>query len=127
MLNYFFGEVSAGVPSAAYDDAQQPLDLHQLLVPHPAATFFIRVEGNSMRDAQIQSGDLLIVDRSLTPQDGRVVVALIQGEFTVKRLKKIKDRLYLEPANKRYRAIDVTDMEDFQIWGVVTYVIHRTG
>jgi len=89
LIPYFEGGVSAGVPSAAYDECEQPLDLNELLIKNPISTFFVRVEGDSMQGAGIQSGDLLIVDRSLPIEDGKVVVAVLQGEFTVKRLKKM--------------------------------------
>ncbi|MCP5470244.1 MAG: translesion error-prone DNA polymerase V autoproteolytic subunit [Chlamydiales bacterium] len=119
------GNLAAGFPSSADDFAQHPLDLHELLVDHPAATFFVRVEGDSMVEAKIESGDILIVDRALTPAHGKVVVALVGGEFTVKRLEQRGGRTHLVAANRRYSPIDVTDDEEFQVWGVVTYVIHR--
>ena len=119
------GTLAAGFPSSADDFEQRPLDLHELLVEHPAATFFVKVEGDSMIDAQIESGDILIVDRSITAQIGKIVVALVNGAFTVKRLIKKGDKIFLYAANSRYQPIDVTDDEDFLVWGVVTYVIHR--
>ncbi|NBW99574.1 peptidase S24/S26A/S26B, partial [bacterium] len=115
-----------GFPSIADDFGERALDLHDLLVEHPSATFFVRVEGDSMIDAKIESGDILIVDRSLTARSGRVVVALVSGAFTVKRLIQENGRTLLHAANKRFAPIDVTNDEDFQIWGVVTYVIHKS-
>jgi len=120
------GTLSAGFPSIADDFGERALDLHDLLVEHPSATFFVRVEGDSMIDAKIESGDILIVDRSLTARSGRVVVALVSGAFTVKRLIQENGRTLLHAANKRFAPIDVTNDEDFQIWGVVTYVIHKS-
>ncbi len=116
----------AGFPSPADDYLEQGLDLHELLVEHPAATFFVRVEGDSMIRAGMHSGDILIVDRSLRPQSGKIVVALLNGEFTVKRLKIEGKKVSLLPENPRYQPIEVSEEADFQVWGIVTYVIHRT-
>ena len=126
-LPYFDVGVAAGFPSPAEDYAEHPLDLHELLIEHPAATFFVRVQGDSMKGAGMQSGDILIVDRSLTAQSGKIVVALIDGEFTVKRLKIEEEKIFLIPENPRYPSIEVAAESDFQVWGVVTYVIHRAG
>lgn len=123
---FFETGVAAGFPSPADDYAECSLDLQALLVKHPAATFFVRVEGDSMKDAGMQTGDILVVDRALTPQSGKIVVALIDGEFTVKRFKITGEKIYLAPENPRYPSIEVTERSDFQIWGVVTYVIHRS-
>jgi DNA polymerase V len=125
-LPFFDVGLAAGFPSPAEDYVERPLDLHELLVEHPAATFFVRVEGDSMKGAGMQSGDILIVDRSLAPQSGKIVVALLNGEFTVKRLKIECQKIYLIPENPLYPAIEATAEMDFQVWGVVTYVIHRT-
>lgn len=122
---FFEGGLAAGFPSPADDYLERSLDLHELLVEHPAATFFVRVEGESMKGAGMQSGDILVVDRSLTPQNGKIVVALIHGEFTVKRLKIEGEKIYLTPENPRYPTIEVPPESDFQIWGVVTYTISR--
>ena len=96
-LPFFETGLSAGFPSPAEDYFEQALDLHELLIDHPAATFFVRVEGDSMRDAHIYSGDILIVDRSLTAQNGKIVVALLNGSFTVKRLKIKGKKIFLIP------------------------------
>ena len=124
-LPFFEGGVAAGFPSPADDYLERKIDLHELLVEHPAATFFVRVEGDSMTGAGMQSGDILIVDRSLKPESGKIVVALLNGEFTVKRLHKKGGKLYLLPENPSYAPIEVTEESDFQVWGVVTYVVHR--
>lgn len=121
-----FGLV-AGFPSSTDDHVEYPLDLHELLVQHPAATFFVRVQGDSMKDAGMQSGDILVVDRALNPQTGKIVVALYNGSFTVKRLKMEKEKIYLIAENPLYPMIEISTESDFQIWGVVTYVIHRTS
>ncbi len=116
--------ISAGFPSPADDYIDRRLDLNEYLVKHPAATFFVRVAGNSMIGAGIHDGDILIVDRALEPADGRVVVAVISGELTVKRIRRRNDRLYLVPENPDFEPIEVSGDTDFQVWGVVTNVIH---
>lgn len=122
----FTSSVSAGFPSPADDYVEKNLDLNDMMVSHPAATFYVRVEGDSMRDAGIQSGDLLVVDRSLEAADGKIVVAILNGEFTVKRIeiKGIQVRLLAE--NPLYSPIEISADSDFQVWGLVTYVIHKT-
>jgi DNA polymerase V len=124
-LPYFDTGLTAGFPSPAEDYFERPLDLHELLIEHPAATFFVRVEGDSMKGAGMHSGDILVVDRSLTPQSGKIVVALLNGEFTVKRLKIDGKKIYLKAENSNYPIIEVPEASDFQVWGIVTYVIHR--
>lgn len=119
--------ISAGFPSPADDYVEQKLDLNEHLVKHPAATFFVRVEGNSMIDAGIQSGDILIVDRALAVGHGAIVIAHIQGEFTVKRVEKQGESVYLMPANKNYKPLLLTPEMDIEIWGVVAYVIHKVA
>jgi len=116
--------ISAGFPSPAEPDAADQLDLNQHLVTHPIATFFVRVFGNSMLGAGIHDGDLLIVDRALMPADNCVVVAILNGEFTVKRLKKTREQIILLPENKSAKPIPILPDDDFEIWGVATYVIH---
>lgn len=125
-LPYFDVGLAAGFPSPADDYLGRPLDLHELLVEHPASTFFVRAEGNSMCGAGIYSGDLLVVDRSLTAKNRDIIVALLDGEFTLKRLIKENTAIYLLPENARYPKIEITEAHDFQVWGVVTYVIHRS-
>lgn len=116
--------VAAGFPSPAEDYYDGPVDLTAALIPNPAATFLVRVSGWSMRDAGIFDGDELIVDRSLPAVDGRVVVALIDGEFTVKRLRMRGRSVILEAANSDYPPIVVRD-PGFRVWGVVRTVIHH--
>jgi DNA polymerase V len=125
-LSFFLTLVQAGFPSPADDYVEKKLDLNELLVEHPAATFFVRVEGNSMIDAQIYSGDVLIVDRSLRADSGSIVVAILNGEFTVKRVVKKKGKLFLVAENPTFAPIEISDEMDFQIWGVVSYVVHKT-
>lgn len=116
--------VSAGFPSPAEDYLEGKLDLDRHLIKHPAATFFVRVSGDSMIDAGIHPGDLLVVDRALEPTDGRVVIAVVNGELTVKRICRANDQLFLMPENKNYQPLQVHEETSFMIWGVVTNVIH---
>jgi DNA polymerase V len=125
-LPVFLAGVSAGFPSPADDYIEKRLDINELIVKHPEATFFVRVEGNSMQDAGILSGDLLVVDRSLEPTHGKIVVAVVNGEFTVKRIHVGPKGIILMPENENYSPIEITPESDFQVWGVVTYVVHRT-
>jgi len=115
--------ISAGFPSPASDFTDRSIDLNKQLIQHPASTFFGRVKGQSMKDEGINDGDLLIIDKSLPPDDGKIAVCFIDGEFTVKRIKLDKDCCWLMPANDAYRPIKVTAENDFLIWGIVTHVI----
>lgn len=117
--------VNAGFPSPAQDYTEPPLDLNQLLVQHPAATFFVRVDGDSMRDAGIFPGDILVVDKSLPAADGHIIIAVLEGNFTVKRFQTRDGCCRLLPDNPRYRPIEITPEMDFEVWGVVTYVLHK--
>ena len=120
----FEAVVSAGFPSPAADYEEDKLDLNRYLIKNPAATFFVRVTGYSMMGAGIYSGDLLVVDRSLEPRDKSVVIAVIDGELTVKRIRIGKKKITLEPENENYSVQQITEDTDFQVWGVVTNVIH---
>jgi len=121
----FLVPVSAGYPSPADDYLEGSLDLNQHLITHPTATFFVRVAGESMREAGIHSGDVLVVDRALTPSDGSVVIAVVNGDLTVKRLSKRHGKLVLMPENQQFPPLPITETTAFEVWGVVTYVIHR--
>lgn len=123
-LPLFLSKIRAGFPSPADDFLDKKLDLNEFLIKHPAATFFVKVKGESMIKAGINSGDILIVDRSLEPKDKKIVVAVLNGEFTVKRARKQKDKLYLVSENDDYAPIEIKDGADFEIWGVVVHVIH---
>jgi len=123
-LPVFLGRLPAGFPSPADDYIEGKLDLNRHLIKHPAATFFVRVTGDSMLEAGIHSGDILIVDRSLEAIDGNVIVAALDGELTVKRLYKRDGTVRLLPANKNYQPIEIQVHQSFEIWGVVTNVIH---
>lgn len=117
--------IAAGFPSPAEQYVEAPLDLNQLLISRPAATFFLRVAGDSMIDAGIFEGDILVVDRSIEAKDGMIVVACVDGEFTVKTLKKDTGFIRLEPANSSYPVITFKEGMELRIFGVVTSTIHR--
>lgn len=117
--------IAAGFPSPADDFMELSLDLNRALVQHPAATFYARVKGTSMTDAGIEDGDLLVIDKSLDPKDGDIAVCFLDGEFTVKRIACRAEGLFLVPANDEFRPIRITEENDFLVWGVVTYIIHK--
>lgn len=117
--------VSAGFPSPAEDYIEGKLDLNMHLVKHPAATFFVKVAGDSMIDAGIHPGDILIVDRSLEPTDKKVVIAIVDGDLTVKRIRIKDNKVFLSPENNNYPPIQINENMNFEIWGVVTNVIHK--
>jgi len=123
-LPLYLSKIYAGFPSPADDYLDKRLDLNEFLVKHPAATFFVRVEGDSMIDAGIYSGDMLIVDRSIEAKNNKIIVAVVNGEFTVKRFRKTKGKVYLISENSAFRPIEVNEDIDFEIWGVVVHVIH---
>lgn len=117
------GVVRAGFPSPADDYLERDLDLVSHLIQHPSATYYLRAKGDSMRNIGIYDGDLLIVDRSLDPTPGRVVIMSVDGELTCKRLGRIGQRLYLFAANEEYKPIPLEGAE-CHVWGIVTHNIH---
>ena len=119
--------IRAGFPSPAQDYMSDSIDLNQELIRHPANTFYARAVGDSMKGCGIDDGDLLVIDKAIDPQEGDIVVAYIDGEFTLKKVKLEPDGrcLWLIPANDEYPPIKVTDENDFIIWGVLTYNIKR--
>ncbi|WP_461210331.1 LexA family protein [Desulfocurvus sp. DL9XJH121] len=121
----YLAAVAAGFPSPADDYVDRPLDLNEHLVAHPAATFFVRACGDSMLGAGIHHGDELVVDRALTARDGDVVIAALNGELTVKRIRRRDGAVWLLPENPAYRPLRVDEGADFELWGVVTYVLHK--
>ena len=123
-LPFFVTAVQAGFPSPADDYLESALDLNEHLIRHPAATFFLRVIGDSMVGAGIHSGDLLIVDRSIHPVDGRIVIAIVDGDLTVKRFSQQRGKVCLMSENPSYPPIKIRDGQNLQIWGVVLHVIH---
>jgi DNA polymerase V len=124
-IPFMTGGVSAGFPSPAADFMETNIDLNKELSENPLATFYIRVKGNSMIDAGINDKDVLVVDRSLEPQNNKIAICFIDGEFTVKRIQLEKDCLYLMPENPNYTPIKVTEENQLIIWGMVTYVIKK--
>jgi DNA polymerase V len=124
-IPYFPQGIPAGFPSPADDHLQKALDLHEHLIKHPAATFFAHVQGDSMKDANLNDGDLLVIDRAETPRHRSIVVAVVNGEFTVKRLYKRNGEIRLMPENKAFPVIEVKEGMDVEIWGVVSHIIHK--
>jgi DNA polymerase V len=122
---YFLSSVSAGFPSPADDYIESKLDLNELLVPHPSSTFFVRANGNSMIEAGILNNDLLVVDRAIQASDNNIIIAVVDGELTVKRLKREKGKIFLLAENPDYEPIEIKEDTQFEIWGVVTSIIHR--
>lgn len=121
----FLARIPAGFPSPADDHLDKNLDLNEYLVKNPSATFYVRVEGSSMVNAGIHDGDILIVDRSIEPRDKKIVIAAVNGELTVKRIRKIKGKVFLEPESDEFEPLEISEATDCQIWGVVTYGIHK--
>lgn len=119
------GGICAGFPSPAQDYLELSIDLNTELIRHPAATFFGRVVGNSLEEAGVTEGDILIIDKSLKPQDGNICVCFLDGDFTLKFIRHTENEIWLIPANKAYTPIKVTEDNNFMIWGVVTYTIKR--
>ena len=117
--------ISAGFPSPADDFKEIRISLDNELVKNRDATFYARVCGESMVGAGLDDGDLLVIDRSLGPENGKIAVCLVDGEFTVKRIKKEKDRLYLMSENKKYKHIEIKEENELIIWGMVEYVIKK--
>ena len=124
-MPYFENGVSAGFPSPAEDHTQSKIDLNNLLIENPSATYYVRVNGDSMLGAGIVNGDLLIVDRSIDVTNNCIVVAHVDGEFTVKRIKKIKKKTFLQAENNNYKPIEITKEMDFELFGVVAHAIHH--
>lgn len=120
----FIISVPAGFPSPAEDFVEGPLDLNRYLIHHPAATFFVRVMGDSMIGVGIYPHDLLIVDRAVTPVNGSIVIAVVNGDLTVKRLHQDGEQISLLPEKPAYEPIPITAAMAFEVWGVVTQSIH---
>lgn len=124
IVAFFDGRIPAGFPSPAEDYLESPLDLNEYLITNRAATFLMRVEGDSMRDAGILDGDLLVVDRSASAASGSVVVVSLSGEYTVKRLRRTIQGVWLDPANAAYQSLEVSAEDDLVVFGVVRHAIH---
>ena len=117
--------ISAGFPSPADDFKEVRISLDKELVKNKEATFYAKVSGDSMVGAGLDDGDLLVIDRSLSPENGKIAICFIDGDFTVKRIKKEKDKLYLMPENKKYKPIEIREDNELIIWGIVEYVIKK--
>lgn len=124
-LPLYAGRIPAGFPSPAEDFLEKQLDLNDYIGGNRASTFLVRVQGNSMENAGIFDGDLLVVDRSVEPENGRIVLGVLNGEFTVKRINREGNKLFLSPENPQYKPIEITEEMDFQTWGVVTFSVHQ--
>lgn len=119
------GGISAGFPSPAADFLDDAIDLNKYLIKNPSSTFIAFTDGVSMKDAGILDKDLLIIDKSIEPADGKIAVCIIDGEFVLKRLKVDKEGIWLMPANNDYKPRKVTEYNDFEIWGIVTHSIQK--
>ena len=124
-LPFFDTKVQAGFPSPAEDHLEQRLDLNTLVIENPSATFFVRVAGESMKDVGIDDGDVLVVDRSIEKWENRIVVAVIDSEFTIKRFTKNNGFVVLEAENSEYPSIKITPETDFSVWGVVCWTLKK--
>lgn len=117
-------KVEAGFPTFIEEQVEDKMDLNKYLIKHPSATYFVRVSGDSMIDAGIHDNDILIVDRSISPSNGKIVIAAIDGFLTVKRLVNRNGKIFLLAENKKFSPIEISLESDLHIWGVVTSVIH---
>lgn len=124
-MPYISSGIKAGFPSPAADFDGTRVSIDQIVVKNSIATFYAKANGNSMTGAGIDDGDILVIDKSIEPQDGKIAVCFIDGEFTVKRIKVQENSLLLLPENKLFEPIEVTQENDFIIWGIVTYVVKK--
>ena len=124
-LPLFTCHISAGFPSPADDHLAAKLDLNEYLIKNPSASFFLKVSGDSMLNAGIHDGDILLVDRSIEVKNGKIVIAAVDGSLTVKRLIEKGSKKILQAENKEYRDIEISEEQELVIWGVVTNVIHK--
>ncbi len=124
-LEYVSEGISAGFPSPADDFKNERINLSEELINDPNTTYYARVNGESMIGAGLDDNDLLVIDKSIPPKDGKIAVCCVDGEFTVKRLKITDECVYLMPANDNYKPIKVTKDKQLVIWGIVTYVIKK--
>lgn len=124
-LQYADGGVRAGFPSPAQDFMEYALDFNRDMVKNPDASFYARVVGDSMIEAGVSSGDILLIDRSREAVEGSLAVCAVDGEFTLKRIHKEKGRLFLMPANPAYKPLEISEENDFEVWGVVDYIIKK--
>ncbi len=120
---YYASCISAGFPSLADDYLDERVNLNEFFVKNPSATFMLRVRGNSMQDANIKDGAILIIDRLIEPEDGRIAACYLDNSFTVKTIRKREGKIYLEAANAAYPEIEVTEAMGMKVWGIVTFII----
>ena len=125
LLTFYEEGVECGFPSPARDYTEGSIDLNEELIRHPNSTFVVRARGQSMIDIGISTGDLIIVDRSLKPRNGSVIIAVLDGELSIKILDTSNKKISLSSANKNYSDVHVSEEMDFMIWGVCTYVVHN--
>ncbi|MBN2174806.1 MAG: translesion error-prone DNA polymerase V autoproteolytic subunit [Bacteroidales bacterium] len=124
-IDLYAYQIPAGFPSPAEDFIEKTLDLNDYLISNKSATFLVRVQGNSMINAGIHDGDMLVVDRSVEPTGGKIILGVLNGEFTVKRISRQGSKIYLEPENEKFNRIEITPEMNFTTWGVVTFAIHQ--
>ena len=124
-MPYISSGIKAGFPSPAADFDGTRVSIDQIVVKNALATFYAKANGNSMTGAGIDDGDILVIDKSIEPQDGKIAVCFIDGEFTVKRIKVQENSLLLLPENKLFEPIEITQENDFIIWGIVTFVVKK--
>lgn len=117
--------IRAGFPSPAEDYTEPTLDLNRYVIKNPASTFYARITGDSMIGADIHDGDIVVIDKSLEPKDGNIAVCFIDGEFTLKRILLEKGRLWLQPANPKFKPIEITEENHFIVWGIVTHIVKQ--
>lgn len=117
--------VPAGFPSPAADFTERTLDLNEFIVKRPSSTFFVKVSGDSMQNAGIYEGDIIVVDKSLKAVHGNIVLALVHGEYTVKRLCYVGKKVFLQPENEHYQPLEILPDMSFEVWGVVIHVLHK--
>lgn len=125
LLPLYASRISAGFPSPAEDYVELRVNIGEFVTDNPTSTFFVRVHGDSMQDAHIVDGSILAVDKSLKPESGDIIVAVVNNEFTVKRLIIKGKRVWLLPENKKYQALEITEEMHFQVWGKVVTVLHK--
>ena len=125
LLPFFASRVSAGFPSPAEDYVEFRVDIVEFITTNPTSTFFVQVHGDSMQEAHIVDGSILAVDKSIKPQSGNIIVAVVYNEFTVKRFIKKGNKSYLVPENKKYQPLEITEDMGFQAWGKVVTVLHK--
>jgi len=123
-LPLFQSQVAAGLPTSVDNQIEKKIDLNELLIKKPKDTFLVKVNGLSMINAGIQNSDILIVDSSLRPENGKIIIAAINGEITVKRLQIKNKKLYLKAENENFKPLEITEEMNFKILGIVTHVIH---